>query len=58
MKTLAPYLALAALGVASLDIKPPVFYEDHTISFNARRKTGIAAARRAAKKNRNRKKSR
>lgn len=57
MKFLAPYLAIAALGVHFPTIPEPRFVEVPSISFTSSRRTGIAASRRAAKKRKNRRKS-
>lgn len=54
---LAPYLALSCLGVGSLQITEPQFYEVPSVAGTAKR-TGIAANRRAARKAKNRRRSR
>lgn len=58
MKTLAPYLAIAALGVRFPEVPEPNFFEVARSTFNPKRNTGAAALKRSARKNRNRRKKR
>lgn len=55
MKLLAPYLAIAALGVRFPEIPEPRFLASPTTLFNPNHKTGVAASRRAARKNKRKK---